>query len=155
MKFKDWNQKEHELPKGRIYTWRPSAYAYVVQNDRTLLIRAKQHGRWELPGGGINLNESILTGLEREVFEETGYRIKTRNAEPYYIFDDFFYALDIDKYWHTLCMFFNAKLVSDEQISNNIDFEKEVKDIAWLTNSQIRKLDLQPKTKEAILLKLK
>jgi 8-oxo-dGTP diphosphatase len=30
---------------------------------------------WSLPGGGIDFDESVLDGLVREVFEETGYHV--------------------------------------------------------------------------------
>ena len=31
---------------------------------------------WSLPGGGIDYDESILAGVVREVFEETGYHVE-------------------------------------------------------------------------------
>lgn len=33
-------------------------------------------GRWDLPGGGLKLNESAEDGAVREVFEETGIELK-------------------------------------------------------------------------------
>ena len=72
MKFKDWHGKEYLLPKDKKIKWRPSASALVVKNEKILMIKAKQHGKWELPGGGIELGETIKEGLEREVYEETG-----------------------------------------------------------------------------------
>ncbi len=155
MKFKDWNDVEYELPLDRSFSWRPSAYALVKRDDQVLLMRAKQHGRWELPGGGINLGEKVLDGLVREVFEETGYQIKATNKVPYYLHEDFFYAPDVDKYRQTLLMFFDARLVNAKQETSHIDFEKEVQEVAWLLPEEIRRLELQPKTKEAILLKIK
>ena len=39
------------------------------------LVRTERRG-WELPGGQIELGESLLDGLQREVFEECGLQIE-------------------------------------------------------------------------------
>jgi len=43
---------------------------------RALLIRRRDTGAWEPPGGVLELNESIHDGLRREVREETGLEVK-------------------------------------------------------------------------------
>jgi 8-oxo-dGTP diphosphatase len=40
--------------------------------DRVLVVRRCDNGRWEPPGGVLELGESIPDGLRREVREETG-----------------------------------------------------------------------------------
>jgi 8-oxo-dGTP diphosphatase len=52
--------------------------AAVIVDDRGrfLAIRRADNGRWEPPGGVLELNESIEEGLAREVHEETGLRVK-------------------------------------------------------------------------------
>jgi 8-oxo-dGTP pyrophosphatase MutT (NUDIX family) len=42
----------------------------------TMKNRGLYKGRWDLPGGRIEPNESILEALRREFAEETGYRIR-------------------------------------------------------------------------------
>ncbi|WP_052850850.1 NUDIX hydrolase [Streptomyces avicenniae] len=51
--------------------------AGVVVDDqgRALLIRRRDNGRWEPPGGVLEAGETIPEALEREVREETGLRI--------------------------------------------------------------------------------
>jgi ADP-ribose pyrophosphatase YjhB (NUDIX family) len=48
--------------------------AGVVVDDsgRALLIRRRDNGQWEPPGGILELDEDIEQGLRREVREETG-----------------------------------------------------------------------------------
>ncbi|MGW5689360.1 NUDIX hydrolase [Nonomuraea sp. NPDC003754] len=48
--------------------------AGVIIDDlgRALLIQRRDNGHWEAPGGVLELDEDITTGLVREVEEETG-----------------------------------------------------------------------------------
>ncbi len=43
---------------------------------RILLIQRADNGLWATPGGGCDVGESAATTGEREVWEETGYRVK-------------------------------------------------------------------------------
>ncbi|GAA3223196.1 NUDIX hydrolase [Dactylosporangium siamense] len=51
--------------------------AAVVTDDagRVLVIQRRDNGKWQIPGGILELDESIPTGLRREVLEETGVEI--------------------------------------------------------------------------------
>jgi len=55
---------------------RPSAYVVCVHDDRILLSHqvsaGPAHGKWTLPGGGINFGEEPATAAVRECQEETG-----------------------------------------------------------------------------------
>lgn len=42
---------------------------------RVLVTQRRDNGRWEPPGGVLELDETILDGLRREVREETGVEI--------------------------------------------------------------------------------
>lgn len=48
--------------------------AAVVVDDagRALLVRRRDNGHWEPPGGVLEPDETIIEGLRREVAEETG-----------------------------------------------------------------------------------
>jgi ADP-ribose pyrophosphatase YjhB (NUDIX family) len=49
----------------------------VDDHGRALLIRRRDNGHWEPPGGVLEAGETIPDALEREVFEETGLKIRT------------------------------------------------------------------------------
>ena len=52
------------------------AAVVVDDHDRALLIRRRDNGHWEPPGGVLELDEDILDGLRREVAEETGLQVE-------------------------------------------------------------------------------
>jgi 8-oxo-dGTP pyrophosphatase MutT (NUDIX family) len=65
---------------GAVRHQRVAAYA-VVSSDRGILLtelsdRTNAAGWWNLPGGGIDPEESPEEALRREVFEETGQQIR-------------------------------------------------------------------------------
>ena len=68
-----------ELPHYTEYDTRLAAYA-VVRDDAGRVLLAlwneTEGGRWTLPGGGVELHESVEDGAVREVREETGYDVR-------------------------------------------------------------------------------
>lgn len=52
------------------------AAAILDAHGRFLAIRRSDNGRWEPPGGVLELEESIEQGLIREVAEETGFSVE-------------------------------------------------------------------------------
>lgn len=58
-------------------TTRLGASALVVDDRGRILLTQRQDLRnWVFPGGGVRENESIQKAVAREVYEETGIRIK-------------------------------------------------------------------------------
>jgi mutator protein MutT len=52
--------------------------AVIVDDERVLLIRRAHEplkGEWSLPGGAVELGETLVEALAREVLEETGLRV--------------------------------------------------------------------------------
>jgi 8-oxo-dGTP diphosphatase len=54
----------------------------VIHNDRALLIRRGSEplrGQWSIPGGTLELGETLQQGVARELLEETGLQVKVLN----------------------------------------------------------------------------
>lgn len=66
-----WNEMRREFPTAPIV----AVGAVIVDAGRVLLVRRGTEplkGQWSLPGGALELGESLTGGLAREVCEETG-----------------------------------------------------------------------------------
>lgn len=66
---------------GRSYPSRPVAGvgAIVLDGERVLLAQRAnepQRGMWSIPGGGVELGETLVEGVRREVREETGLDVR-------------------------------------------------------------------------------
>ncbi len=48
----------------------------VIRGRQILLVREASDGRWTLPGGWADVNESAQQSVEREIVEESGYRAR-------------------------------------------------------------------------------
>jgi ADP-ribose pyrophosphatase len=62
--------------------------AVVFNHDRVLLVRRGQppsEDLWAIPGGSVEIGETLQEAAEREILEETGITI--RAGDPVYTFD--------------------------------------------------------------------
>lgn len=62
-----------------------SVAGVVVRADgRVLVIRRADNGTWEAPGGVLERGETIEDGLRREVYEETGVKVRPERLTGVY-----------------------------------------------------------------------
>lgn len=73
----------------------------VFRDDAVLLVKERADGRWTLPGGWADVNDSPAQATEREVYEESGYRARAVKLLALY---------DRNKHGHTPYMFHIYKL---------------------------------------------
>ncbi|MDP2860182.1 MAG: NUDIX domain-containing protein, partial [bacterium] len=75
IKAYDLYGKEHERRLSN-FKFRASAYGVLIENNKVLFKRHPAIEKFDLPGGGIELDETIPEGLAREFREETGLSVK-------------------------------------------------------------------------------
>jgi ADP-ribose pyrophosphatase YjhB (NUDIX family) len=56
----------------------------VFKDQKILLVKELADGGWTLPGGWVDVNETPSEAVEREVWEESGYRVKAARLMALY-----------------------------------------------------------------------
>lgn len=116
-------QREIDLATAII---RPAAYAIIVRDGAVLLMKVKKTGRWFFPGGGLESNEDQSAGLQREVFEETGFTIRV--GDVLLTKEHFFYYDPLDEAYRMQMTFVRCT------IAGGTLADKEAEDEAEATN---------------------
>lgn len=97
------NQQSKHFPDA---FYRVTIKGLYVREGKLLMIRESGalSGKWELPGGGLDFEEDIYIGFNRETQEEMGLSISKMSKSPVYVWThkyegkrnmDWFYALVI------------------------------------------------------------
>jgi 8-oxo-dGTP diphosphatase len=116
--------------------------AVVIKEDKVLLVRRgviPNKNLWAIPGGGLELGETLQEGAAREILEETGVTIRTK--EPIYTFD--FIERDDDNriHFHYVIVDFAADYISGEAVGAD-----DVKEARWLSNEDLQHLNVSQNT---------
>lgn len=74
-----------ETEVDRAIAVRPSVSAIIFDRRRRLLLQQRSDGgQWGLPGGSVEIGESVTTAVCREVSEETGLAVTVRRLVGVY-----------------------------------------------------------------------
>jgi 8-oxo-dGTP pyrophosphatase MutT (NUDIX family) len=140
--FKDRKGVLHSKPKGTpIYT-RISAYGIAKRCGKFLLVEPPWKDWFELPGGGIERNESVIKGLKREFLDETGFPVDVVSERAIDVKHERFYADDTDRYYYSTLLFFLVR-ITGEQEGNMVD-RRETKALSWLNLAELEKSVVNP-----------
>ena len=87
----------------------------VVCDNRILLIQERTDGRWAMPGGWADLGDAPASVAEREVWEESGYRVKAEKVVA---------VLDANRiqpmeFYHAFKIIFLCRLIDGEPRTSN------------------------------------
>lgn len=102
-------------------TFRPSAYAIIFNEGKVLLLNSRLTNKYSLPGGGIEIGESIKAALKRETKEETGIEIEV--ARFFRFEEQFFYYEPKDEAFHSFLFFYichpkTLEVCKDEEVED-------------------------------------
>lgn len=141
--FRDANF--NEIPyDGSPVQWRVSIYGLCIIENSLLIIKNRKEKFYDVPGGGIEMDESLETALQREGLEEAGYEITP--LQPITVLSDWFYHVEQKQFYKSLQMFWlaQAKKVLDKPT------EEEIDEVLLVPLSKLSKYELYPQVQAAI-----
>ncbi|MFO7964600.1 MAG: NUDIX hydrolase [Desulfobacterales bacterium] len=123
--------------------------ALVCRDNRILLIKrgkSPSKGIWSVPGGRVELGETLQEAAEREVLEETGISVKA--GDPVYVFDMISRDENAAIEYH-----FVIVDVSADYLSGEIKAGDDAVDARWVRPDEMRDLGVSERTIRLVSLK--
>src|SRR5262245_56747216 len=120
--------------------------AVLIHEGRALLIRRGKEplrGRWTVPGGTVELGETLEQALVREVEEETGLRVRPR--ETLLVFDRILRE-EGRVYYHYVIVDYLCDYESGSPRAGS-----DAADVALAAPEELEAFDLPDKTLEVVL----
>ena len=113
----------------------------LIKRDNTFLLTKRYdpknrsvHNSWQLPGGGLEFNETVAQCAVREAKEETGLDVKIERLIPY-IHEKIFFKSG----WHGVAICFLCSGISKDQ---QVVLNHEATEYSWFSLEEISTLRL-------------
>jgi ADP-ribose pyrophosphatase len=120
--------------------------AIVFKDHKVLLVRRGNppaEDLWAIPGGRVELGESLPAAAEREILEETGITIHAREAV--YTFD----VIERDASGRTRFHYVIVDLIA-EYVSGNIKAGDDAAAARWVSSDEMAALKVSSKTRQLL-----
>lgn len=120
--------------------------AVVFKDHRVLLVRRgnpPSANVWAIPGGRVNLGETLVQAAEREIREETGILI--RAGRPVYTFDVVCRDDNDHVQYHYVIVDLEGKYIGGEPCPGD-----DALDARWVSAQELRHMDVSPITREIL-----
>jgi ADP-ribose pyrophosphatase YjhB (NUDIX family) len=118
----------------------PSVTA-IVPNDsgELLMVHKTDNDLWALPGGGMDLGESMAETVVREVLEETGVRVEVTGVVGIYTNPRHVMAYDDGEVRQQCSVCFTTRVLGGELRTSS-----ETKEVAFVAPSDLDRLIIHP-----------
>ena len=120
--------------------------AIVFKDSQVLLVRRGKppaQDLWAIPGGSVEICETLQRAAEREIFEETGITIEA--LEPVFTFD----YIERDEFgcarFHYVIIDLTADYVRGEPKAGD-----DAAEARWVSSQEITTLKVSPKTRQLL-----
>jgi ADP-ribose pyrophosphatase YjhB (NUDIX family) len=120
--------------------------AVIIHNGRALIVQRAaepRKGEWTVAGGVLEVGETLRSGTEREVLEETGLVVKAGPVVD--VFENIWPDAAGKTEFHYVLVDFLCELISGE-----LHCATDAADARWVTLEELDRWELIGKTAEAI-----
>jgi len=120
--------------------------ALIIEDGRVLLVKrghAPRAGEWSIPGGVLELGETVRECVVREALEETGLTVEA--LELLGVFDRIVRDLDERTLYHYVLIDFFCRPIAGEARSGG-----DADEVRWFTRNEVSNLPLAEDTAEVI-----
>ncbi len=120
--------------------------AVIVENGRALVVRRASEplkGRWSIPGGAVEVGETLREAAAREALEETCLVVEA--GEVLEVFDSIYRDADgRTQYHYVLVDFLCCRRGGDLRAAS------DVSDVRWISEGEIAELDITPAAQKVL-----
>ncbi len=120
--------------------------AVIVENGRALVVkRASQplQGQWSIPGGAVELGETLRQAAAREALEETGLLVEA--GEVLDVFDSIYRDSGGRTQYHYVLVDFLCRKTGGQLCAAS-----DVSDARWIAANEIPELDITPAAQQVL-----
>jgi ADP-ribose pyrophosphatase len=133
---------QKKYPEGPL----PAVGAVVFKDAAVLLVKRgnpPSEGSWAIPGGSVQLGESLQEAAEREILEETGVVIRAKS--PVFVFDAIELDPDGEVKFHYVIIDLEADYLRGDPKAND-----DAADARWVTEKELSRLPINPVTRQLL-----
>lgn len=116
---------------GSPVTWRVSVYGCWVVNQKLLMVKHEDEKYWDIPGGGVEMGETLSEALRREGLEEAGCQWQLHQL--FASAEDWFYHQGEKRFYRALQLFALAEGIMPLQAQS----ETKIKQVEFCTWEQV------------------
>ncbi|MBW2492809.1 MAG: NUDIX hydrolase [Deltaproteobacteria bacterium] len=120
--------------------------AVVFRDDKVLLVlrgKPPAEKKWSIPGGCVELGETLQEAAEREITEETGIVIQAK--KPIYTFD----VIERDDKGHIRFHYVIVDLAAD-YVSGELRAGDDAVDVGWISLKDLNRHNVSDATRELL-----
>lgn len=122
--------------------------AIIIEHDRIVLVKRAQaplRGEWSIPGGVLEVGETLRQAAVREALEETGLRVEV--GELLGVYDRILRDADERTLYHYVLVDFLCRRIAGEPQGAG-----DATEARWFTRDEVGQLSLPQDTAEVIKL---